>query len=137
MESADADLDPRNERHSVLVIEDDFILRTSLARLLSSHGYIVECAADGLDAFQRLNAGKFKPSVIVLDLIMPYMDGLEFRELQSSLPALAGVPVVVITGDARSAAEAVQLQVDSLYYKPVNTSRLLETIRELASPAVR
>jgi CheY-like chemotaxis protein len=119
------------------VIEDDFILRTSLARLLTSHGYIVECAADGLEALQRLNNGQFTPSVIVLDLVMPYMDGLEFRELQCSLPALAGVPVVVITGDARSAAQAVQLEVDSLHYKPLNTSRLLENIRELASPAVR
>jgi CheY-like chemotaxis protein len=118
----------------ILLVEDDFVLRTSLAELLTSQGYSVDCAAHGLEAFHRLNAATVKPAVIVLDLMMPYMDGIEFRTLQRALPSFADVPVVVITANGKHAVEAAKLDAKETFFKPVNTSRLLETIKELAQP---
>jgi len=127
------------ERHTpkgpVLLVEDDFVLRTSLAELLMSEGYEVDCAAHGIEALNRLTQSRRKPAVIVLDIMMPYLDGIELRSLQRRLPDVADVPVVVITANARSAVEAERLDVAQTFYKPVNTGRLLETIRELTSPA--
>ncbi|HEY2730721.1 MAG TPA: response regulator [Polyangia bacterium] len=120
---------------TILLVEDDFVLRASLAELFSSQGYLVECAAHGLEAFHRLNTASVKPSVIVLDLMMPYMDGLEFRTLQKALPSVADIPVVVITANGKSAVEAAQMDVKETFYKPVNTWRLLETVRALAQSA--
>ena len=117
---------------TILLVEDDFILRTSLAEFLGNQGYSVECAAHGLEAFSRLASGTFKPSVIVLDLMMPYMDGFEFRSLQKALPFFSDVPVVVITATGVNAVETAQLEARETFFKPVNTSRLLETIRELS-----
>ena len=117
---------------TILLVEDDFILRTSLAELLASQGYAVECAAHGLEALSRLTAGDVKPAVIVLDLVMPYMDGIEFRALQRALPSISHVPVVVITASGKIAGQMAQLDVKETFYKPVNTSRLLDTIKELA-----
>jgi CheY-like chemotaxis protein len=125
----------QSSQGTILLVEDDFVLRTSLAELLISHGYAVDCAAHGLEAFQRLNSERGRPAVIVLDLMMPYMDGLEFRRLQRALPSMSDVPVVVLTANGRSAADAEKMDVHETFYKPVNTSRFLETIRMLVRPA--
>ena len=80
----------------ILLIEDDFMLRGSLAVVLESEGYRVECEANALDALRRLERAP-KPSLILLDIMLPYMDGLEFRALQRATPELADIPVIVIT----------------------------------------
>jgi CheY-like chemotaxis protein len=127
-------MNPSSSKGPILLVEDDFVLRTSLAELLINQGYTVDCAAHGLEAFQRLNSEGRRPAVIVLDLMMPYMDGLEFRRLQRALPSMSDVPVVVLTANGRSALEAEKLDVKEMFYKPVNTSRFLETIRTLVRP---
>lgn len=120
-------------RPSILLVEDDFVLRTGLAELLDARGYAVECAADGLEAFNRLTSRRDKPSLIVLDLMMPYMNGIEFRAMQRSLPAIADVPVVVLTANPRAAVEAEQLQLDvrRTLFKPVDAASFLEVVEEL------
>ncbi|HVZ75360.1 MAG TPA: response regulator [Polyangia bacterium] len=121
---------------TILLVEDDFVLRAALAELFTSEGYSVACAANGLEAFALLsNKAMPKPSVIVLDLMMPYMDGIEFRALQRSLPSVSDVPVVVITANGSVAVEAEQLAVARTMFKPVNSWRLLDAVRELAPAA--
>jgi CheY-like chemotaxis protein len=119
-------------RGPILLVEDDFVLRTALAELFEAEGYAVDCSANGLEALHRLMSGAVKPSIIVLDLLMPYLSGIEFRAMQRVLPSIADVPVVVITANGRVAVEAEQLEVYKTLYKPINTSSLLETVRELA-----
>jgi CheY-like chemotaxis protein len=116
---------------TILIVEDDFVLRAALAELLEDQGYAVECAANGVEALHLLNSGIAKPSLIVLDLTMPYMDGIEFRAIQRSLPALADIPVVVVTANGRIGVEAEALDVNKTIYKPVNTSDLLQSVRKL------
>jgi DNA-binding response OmpR family regulator len=122
--------DSTKRERPILIVEDDFVLRTSLAELLQQQGYEVECAADGLEAYHLLNAGTTKPAVIVLDLMMPRMDGLDFQVMAKALPSAAGVPIVIMTA-SQDYAEATAGMAERIFHKPVNTSRFLTTIRSL------
>ena len=122
--------DSTKHERPILIVEDDFVLRTSLAELLQQQGYNVECAADGLEAYSLLNAGKTKPLLIVLDLMMPRMDGLDFQVMARALPSAAGVPIVVVTA-SQDHAKATTGMAQQIFHKPVNTSRLLTAIRSL------
>ena len=81
---------------SILIVDDDEALRDVLTEALSEEGLDVSCSANGLEALKVLRAG-LRPDVILLDLMMPVMDGWGFREEQSRDPELASIPVVVVT----------------------------------------
>jgi CheY-like chemotaxis protein len=80
----------------VLLVEDDPATRTSLALILRLAGHAVDAAGDGAEALDRLRHGP-PPCLIFLDLTMPVMDGWEFLRRRGESPALAGVPVVVVS----------------------------------------
>jgi CheY-like chemotaxis protein len=126
---------PRAEPGLILLIEDDFVLRISLAELLRSEGYRVEGAANGLEALTRLKNPP-QPSLIVLDIMLPHMSGREFRSRQLAAPALAGIPLVVITAVGLSAEDRALLKPDRVFYKPLDTAAYLAALRELCSPVV-
>jgi CheY-like chemotaxis protein len=111
----------------VLVIDDDADVRATLADALASQGYSVDLATDGADALARLAAGP-SPDAIVLDLGMPRMNGWQFRDLQKREPALADIPVVVLTGEAPLGIDARNVMV-----KPAPIAELAETIRRVAA----
>src|SRR5574340_1100683 len=81
----------------VLLVEDDAAIRDALRELLEAEGFVVQGAANGREALARLRAGGHRPRLILLDLMMPVMDGWEFRQAQRGDPALARIPVVVLT----------------------------------------
>jgi CheY-like chemotaxis protein len=81
----------------ILLVDDDDGLRTVLAEFLADvGGYKVEPVTNGAEALNHLKAGG-RPCVILLDLMMPVMDGWEFRDAQRADPTLADIPVLVIT----------------------------------------
>src|SRR5215831_13217605 len=129
--SAEADGEKRGADLAslVLLVEDDFILRRSLAEMLTLDGYDVECAANGLDALRRLER-RPKPALILLDIMMPYMDGLEFRAVQRSTPDIADIPVIVITAVGVQPDVALELDLQQAFFKPLDTLRLLEAIKK-------
>jgi CheY-like chemotaxis protein len=121
----------RNETYkSVLIIEDDDDVREALATLLEDEGYGVHAAHNGREGLQ-LASGKSPPRVIVLDLMMPIMNGWEFLAARRNNPKLAGVPVVVVsaTGDPARLGE-----VTAFLRKPIDIQRLLEVVHEYAAP---
>src|SRR5262245_11585058 len=106
---------------SVLLVEDDEDIRLDLAALLVEEGFSVTCAAHGGEALSLLRTGP-KPDVILLDLMMPTMDGWAFRAAQLADAALAPVPVLLLTasgGDPTRALGAV-----GCIRKPINLDLL-------------
>ena len=116
----------------VLIVEDDADLREMMAQLLELEGFKAETAANGRDALKYLEAGE-RPDVILLDLMMPVMDGWEFRHRQIQNPSIADVPVVVLS--ALDPARAADLGGTSFLKKPLDFDRLLELVRRFCDPA--
>ena len=121
-------MEPRETQTSrrVLVVDDEADMRETLAEILQDLGYEVATAANGKEALCHLE-NEPTPSVILLDLMMPVMDGWTFRNEQARRPGVAGIPVRVFsaTGDARDAA---RMNVAGYFSKPVDVSRLLNTL---------
>ena len=111
------------EKTTILVVEDDADALEALGDLLESHGYGVASARNGAEALEVLGRSPL-PNLIVLDLLMPTMDGWEFRRRQKNDPRIAKIPVVVVS--ASSAAKPIDA--DSILRKPVDIDRLLETV---------
>ena len=126
---------PSSRHGRILLVEDDFAIRRTLAEALIDEGYEVDCAANGAEAVLNLGSSLIKPRVIILDIWMPYMDGLEFRALQQSLPWMADIPVIVITAGGLSLAVAEGLGLTCTLRKPLNLQDLLSNIEKLALPA--
>jgi CheY-like chemotaxis protein len=110
----------------VLIVEDDEDLREMMAQLLTLEGYQTTTVANGREALQYLHDGE-KPHLILLDLMMPVMDGWEFRRQQQADPALAPVPVIVLS--ALDQARASTLQAEAFLKKPLDFDRLLSLVR--------
>jgi CheY-like chemotaxis protein len=110
----------------LLLIEDDDDLREDLAAILGHHGFTVRTAPDGRAALDLLRASATRPSVILLDLMMPTMDGWAFRKAQLADPALADIPVVVLTGVPEQAHD---LDAQHVFRKPVKVPALLKLLK--------
>jgi CheY-like chemotaxis protein len=119
----------------ILLVEDDFVLRMSLSELLTAEGFRVESCADGRDAYRRLHLPP-RPDVILLDIMLPHLDGLELRALQRKSPQLASIPVVVITAYDLTQTNADELGLSTRFSKPIDTDKLLLKLREIVPPRV-
>ncbi len=117
---------PRLARHCpILIVEDDAELREMMAQLLTLEGFRAETVANGRDALAYLHKGD-APDLILLDLMMPVMDGWEFRRRQRAHPEFAHVPVVVLS--ALDHARAADLGDPAFLKKPLDLDRLLELV---------
>ena len=114
-------------RASVLVVEDDPSLRDAMLIELQSAGLRVLTAANGEEALAVARHGP-RPSVIVLDLNMPVMDGWEFRAAQVLDPRLADIPVIVLTARGDADRQARSLGVASALSKPVDLDKLRDAL---------
>ncbi|HET6610467.1 MAG TPA: response regulator [Kofleriaceae bacterium] len=118
-----------SSRPSLLVVEDDPDVVGVLDILLTSEGYRVTSARNGAEALSLLRDGDH-PSLILLDLMMPVMDGWQFRTIQRDEAPLAEIPVVIMTG-AGEPLDADQLAADAFLKKPVDLTDLLTVIKRL------
>jgi CheY-like chemotaxis protein len=121
-------------RPRVLVVEDDEDIRESLVEVLLDHGYASTSAVHGLDALRKLKDPAQRPSLILLDLMMPVMDGRAFREHQLSEPALATIPVVVISAFRDQDRMVSSLKPAAFLPKPIDLPALLRAIEVHALP---
>lgn len=109
----------------VFVVDDDEDIREIISEILINHGYEVETAQNGAEALAQLRSG-MRPCVILLDLMMPGMNGFEFRAEQLLDPELADIPVVVLTG-AGQATRTAALGTEVLR-KPMELAPLLSVV---------
>ena len=126
--------DDSKDATTVLVVEDDFDLCDALVPILEYEGHRVVSAANGREALDRLQAMP-PPSVILLDLMMPVMDGWQFREEQLHDPKLAGIPVVIVSGQGLLMRQAPAHGVSEVLRKPLELRDLLTAVeRHVHSP---
>ncbi len=114
----------------VLVVEDDPSVRGLLHTLLAAEGYEVSTASDGLAGLVK--AASTHPSLILLDLMMPDLGGGRVLEELREDPALAGTPVIVVTGRADALPDMRELVgEESVFLKPFAVAELLQRVDEL------
>ncbi len=114
----------------VLLVEDDADIRDTIGAILELEGYEVQATANGSEALERLSSG-LRPNLILLDLMMPVMDGWEFRKRQLLESDLAGIPTVVMSGDATVSKKASSLGVPYSLGKPIAMDALLSMVQTL------
>jgi two-component system response regulator MprA len=115
-------------RHIVLLAEDDHDTRATLVEAAKLAGLDFLAVANGRDALEQLRGG-LRPCLIVLDLSMPIMNGLDFRRAQLDDPALTDLPIVVVSGGGWAAeCDARELGLTTFLHKPVVLSQLLSVL---------
>jgi CheY-like chemotaxis protein len=115
--------------HPILIVDDDADVRDAMEYLLRSEGYSTVTAADGDDALTKLRAG-LEPCLILLDLMMPWKDGFQFRREQLRDPRLSAIPVVVLSGRHQPEIDAPLLNAAAYLQKPVDPETLLPVIAQ-------
>ena len=116
---------------TVLIVEDDLDTREMLGRFLELEGYTVETAENGKRALERLGSG-VGACVILLDLMMPVMDGWQFRQEQIRDAALANIPVIVVSAAGRERLE--KIHANAYLSKPVDLDELLGCVTQFCRP---
>jgi CheY-like chemotaxis protein len=117
-------------RQGVLVVEDDVDILRAIVQVLEDEGITVRAAENGRAALAALRApGARPPRVILLDLMMPIMDGWAFRAEQLRDPTLAGIPVIVLTADGRATEKTGVMKGAGGLRKPVDLLTLLAALR--------
>ena len=111
----------------VLVVEDDADLREMMAQMLTLEGFEADTATDGADALTQLQGPDRYPHVILLDLMMPRMDGWAFVDRQAATPAIANIPVVVVSAAPRERLRGIRAA--AVLQKPLNFDELLSAVR--------
>jgi CheY-like chemotaxis protein len=112
----------------ILVVDDDHDIRDSIVELLEDHGYRAIGASNGVEALGVLRESAAPPCLILLDLMMPVMDGREFREVQVKNPAWNKIPVIVISAYGNVEQQARELDVDHMR-KPLTLRPLMDAVR--------
>ena len=120
-------------RINILAVEDDDIMRELLRLHLSNAGYVVTLAEDAIAAGHRML--KLPPDLVILDVNLPYFNGLDFASTLLADVTLARVPIIFISADESFAAKAESLGADFML-KPIRKERLLASVaRNLKQPA--
>jgi CheY-like chemotaxis protein len=113
---------------TVLVVDDNEGIRESLIDVLDIEGYVVVTAEHGAEALAKLRNG-VRPCVILLDLMMPVMNGADFRHAQRQDAQLAQIPVVLISADGDLIAKAAELQLPFIA-KPMKIDRVFAAVAQ-------
>jgi CheY-like chemotaxis protein len=121
----------KNENKRVLVVEDSADGQMLLKTLLDAKGFSTECTSNGKEALSLLRSVKMSkgklPRVILLDLNMPVMGGIDFRRIQQNDPFLKDIPVVIMSGESDMAKTRKQTNAEVLM-KPLNILKLIEAL---------
>ncbi|MGH8013768.1 MAG: response regulator [Candidatus Binataceae bacterium] len=112
---------------TILVVDDDSDVRESVTDLLELHGYHVITASDGRSALVQLKNAAPPPSLVLLDLVMPVLDGRSFLKQARHNRRLAGIPVLIVTGEDTSNVPGAA----AVLRKPVAPETLLSCVQQL------
>jgi CheY-like chemotaxis protein len=116
---------------TVLIVEDDPDLSEVFCDVLEAAGYRVVTARDGSEALRYLKGSQTRPHLILLDVRMPNMDGVQFRKEQAAIADVAGIPVVVTSADGNVQQAVDEMKAQAFLPKPVRRSELVATVSRL------
>jgi CheY-like chemotaxis protein len=125
-------IENKSRRPTVLVIDDDEDIRATIQDVLEDQGFAVASAANGRVALEMLQREPSTPALILLDLMMPEMDGYTFRREQQKVPRLAEIPVVLFSGNDDTDEAALSLNVAATMNKPLGLGDLVTLVDQLA-----
>jgi adenylate cyclase len=117
------------EAHSViLVVDDDRDFCEALSDFLSLRGHAVQCESNGLEALRSFATSEIRPALILLDVVMPVIDGWGVMPQLRKEPQLADVPVVIMSGSSEITQRAKELGAIAVLHKPIEPQTLLRII---------
>jgi CheY-like chemotaxis protein len=119
----------------VLVVDDEPTIRELIGEALRESGYDVDTAAHGAEALDRMH--RARPDAVVLDLMMPRLDGTSFVELMRLNPCFASVPIVLVTATYGAAQVAERIGARACITKPFELDELVEVVRGIVSEPLR
>ncbi|MFP2928362.1 response regulator [Pyxidicoccus sp. 3LG] len=127
---------PHNAQHAgapvVLVVDDDPDILEALSEILEAEGFEIRRARNGKEALERLEPDP--PNLILLDLMMPVMDGWEFAQRMRQKPAVAGIPLIVLSADRNVGSKAADIGAVGHLAKPFELNDLLDMVRRSLNP---
>jgi CheY-like chemotaxis protein len=115
---------------SIFLVEDSSDIRDLITFFYKMEGYRIDSASDGREALEKLRNLSELPGVILLDLMMPGMDGHQFRIEQEKDPKLTSIPVLVMTADSNAAEKAAKIGAKGYLRKPVAIDALLAVAKK-------
>jgi CheY-like chemotaxis protein len=118
---------------TILVVEDDHAVREALEAILREEGHAVLAAGDGAEGLRQLRAHDGPVHLILLDLMMPVMDGRQFRAEMRRDPRLAAIPVVILTAHRDRPARDPSLGAAAYLKKPLDLETLLNVVNQHGS----
>jgi len=119
---------------SILIVEDDEGVREGLEALLNAAGIPHEAAGDGCEALEKLMHGP-TPGAVVLDLMMPVMDGFRFLTARKLDRRIAAIPVIVLTAAPEVLFDREDLNVHEIILKPCDPEQFVKTLRRYVESA--
>jgi two-component system chemotaxis response regulator CheY len=130
-------MDAAQTAPEILIIDDDVELREVIAETLQQHGFAVALAGNGREGLEYLRKGR-TPRLILLDLMMPVMNGWQFCSAKKADPALAAIPVVALSAAAKKdPGSPYYIDVQDIIAKPVELEQLLTVVRRVLPAAAR
>ena len=115
---------------TILIVDDDAGIRQLLLLFLEHKGYTATTVANGREALDHLHAAQSLPGLILLDMMMPVMDGAAFRQAQQADPRIAAIPVVVLSAAEKLDSQAPRLSADAYVPKPIEFDALLQVVEQ-------
>jgi CheY-like chemotaxis protein len=112
----------------ILIVDDDQAIRDALSEMLLDEGYPVATAANGMEAIAWLRTQQPRTCMVLLDLMMPVMDGVEFLRAKKDDPALRAIPVIVVTAAGRGFALDRTPDVKNTILKPIDLPELMAAL---------
>lgn len=119
----------------VLIVDDSDVLRKIVGFNLTKEGFIVEEARDGVEALEKMESAK--PDLVILDIMMPRLNGFEVLKRMRTDPELSDIPVIVLTakGGEDDARTALQSGANGFLTKPFSPVKLIEEVRRVTGCA--
>lgn len=116
----------------VLVVDDDPGILETIEGVLELEGYEVELARDGIEALQKVDVRV--PGLIIIDIMMPRMDGYGLASELQRRGLRPGIPLIVLTADGRAAVKAAQIGADDYIEKPFSLDAFVQTVARIITP---